>query len=79
MSYYPLWIPIVLLRLILIKTPSHKSGVFLFYIYSYTYQMKNFFIKYRKPIVVILSISILQLIFGFDPKFCLINIIWLFV
>ena len=41
--------------------------------------MKNFFIKYKKPIVVTLSITILQLLFGFDPKFTLINIIWLFV
>ena len=41
--------------------------------------MKNFIIKYKKPIIIITSITILQLIFGFDPKFCIINIIWLFV
>jgi hypothetical protein len=41
--------------------------------------MKELFIKYKKPIIIIVSITILQIIFGFDPKFCLINIIWLFV
>lgn len=41
--------------------------------------MKPFFLKYKKPIIILLSITILQLIFGFDPKFCIINIIWLFV
>ena len=41
--------------------------------------MKNLFVKYKKPIVVTLSITILQLLFGFDPKFTLINIIWLFL
>ncbi len=41
--------------------------------------MKAFFIKYKKPIIITVSITILQLIFGFDAKFCIINIIWLFV
>lgn len=41
--------------------------------------MKAFFIRYKKPIVVLVSVTVLQLIFGFDPKFCIINIIWLFV
>ena len=41
--------------------------------------MKPFFLKYKKPIIILLSITILQLNFGFDPKFCIINIIWLFV
>ena len=35
--------------------------------------------KYRKPIVITTSVIALQLIFGFDPKFCIINIIWLFI
>lgn len=35
--------------------------------------------KYRKPLVITLSVIVLQLIFGFDAKFCIINIIWLFV
>lgn len=41
--------------------------------------MKAFLIKYKRPLVIITSVIILQLIFGFDPKFCIINIIWLFV
>lgn len=35
--------------------------------------------KYRKPLIIILSVIILQLIYGFDPKFCIINLIWLLV
>ena len=35
--------------------------------------------KHRRPIVITLSVIILQLLFGFDPKFCAINIIWLLV
>jgi len=41
--------------------------------------MKAKFIKYKKPIIITTSVIVLQLIFGFDPKFCIINIIWLFV
>jgi hypothetical protein len=41
--------------------------------------MKQFILKYKKPIIITISITVLQLIFGFDPKFTLINIIWLFV
>ncbi|MFN5620759.1 MAG: hypothetical protein ACK478_05610 [Flavobacteriales bacterium] len=41
--------------------------------------MKQIIAKYKKPIIITLSIIVLQLIFGFDPKFTLINIIWLFV
>ena len=41
--------------------------------------MKEKVIKYKKPIIVISSVIVLQLIFGFDPKFCIINIIWLFL
>jgi len=41
--------------------------------------MKPFFIKYKKPIIITTSVVVLQLIFGFDPKFSIINIIWLFV
>ncbi len=35
--------------------------------------------KYKKPLIITLSVVGLQLIFGFDAKFCIINIIWLFV
>ncbi|WP_289035552.1 hypothetical protein [uncultured Flavobacterium sp.] len=41
--------------------------------------MKQQFIKYKKSIIIATSVIVLQLIFGFDPKFCIINIIWLFV
>ncbi|MEY2739796.1 MAG: hypothetical protein RL259_1705 [Bacteroidota bacterium] len=41
--------------------------------------MKEIIIKYKKPIIITTSVIILQLIWGFDPKFCLINIIWLLV
>jgi hypothetical protein len=41
--------------------------------------MKKWLTKNKKPIVIISAVFILQLIFGFDPKFCIINIIWLFV
>lgn len=41
--------------------------------------MKAFFIKYRKPVIIISSVILLQVFFGFDIKFCIINIIWLFV
>jgi hypothetical protein len=41
--------------------------------------MKALLLKYKKPLIITLSVIVLQLIFGFDPKFTLINIIWLFV
>ena len=41
--------------------------------------MKQFILKYKKPIIITISITVLQLVFGFDPKFTIINIIWLFV
>jgi hypothetical protein len=33
--------------------------------------------KYYKPIVITFSVAVLNLIFGFDPKFTIINLIWL--
>ncbi|HMG82171.1 MAG TPA: hypothetical protein VK559_03980 [Ferruginibacter sp.] len=36
-------------------------------------------IKHKKKIIITFSIIILDIIFGFDAKFTLINIIWLFV
>jgi len=35
--------------------------------------------KYKKPIVITASLIVLQIVFGFDPKFTLINLIWLLV
>ncbi len=36
-------------------------------------------LKYKKPLIVTISVVVLQLIFGFDPKFTIINLIWLLV
>lgn len=41
--------------------------------------MKRKLIKYKTPIVISASLVILQLIWGFDPKFCVINVVWLLV
>jgi len=41
--------------------------------------MRRKFIQYRKPIIITVSVIVLQLLFGFDPKFCIINLIWLTV
>jgi len=41
--------------------------------------METWFYRYRKPAIITVSVITLQLAFGFDPKFCVINIIWLFV
>jgi hypothetical protein len=41
--------------------------------------MKQKLIKYKKPLIITTAVIVLQLIFGFDPKFCIINIIWLLV
>jgi len=39
--------------------------------------LPSWLIKYKKPIVITLSLVLLQWAFGFDPKFTLINLIWL--
>lgn len=41
--------------------------------------MNSVFQRYKKPIVITASVILLQVFFGFDPKFTIINIIWLFV
>ncbi|MES2554595.1 MAG: hypothetical protein V4604_00515 [Bacteroidota bacterium] len=41
--------------------------------------MKAFIIKYKKPLLITTSVVVLQLIFGFDAKFCIINMVWLLV
>lgn len=41
--------------------------------------MRTFLLRHKKPVVITTSVIVLQLLFGFDPKFCIINIIWLFV
>ncbi len=35
--------------------------------------------KHRKPIIITTAVIVLQLLFGFDTKFCIISIIWLLV
>ncbi len=35
--------------------------------------------KYKKPIIITISIIILNIIFGFDWRFTIINLIWLLV
>lgn len=35
--------------------------------------------KYRKPIVITLGITILNLVYGFDARFTIINLLWLMV
>jgi len=41
--------------------------------------MIEYLIKYKKPIVITTALIILQLFYGFDPKFTIINLIWLMV
>jgi len=41
--------------------------------------MKDKFIKYRKPIVMTVGILVLNIIFGFDARFTIINLLWLLV
>ncbi|HRH69974.1 MAG TPA: hypothetical protein PLB89_10745 [Flavobacteriales bacterium] len=41
--------------------------------------MWSFVRQHRKPIVITSAVIVLQVLFGFDPKFCAINIIWLLV
>lgn len=41
--------------------------------------MLQFWKKYRKQIIILSSVVVLQCVFGFDPKFCIINVIWLYV
>jgi hypothetical protein len=40
--------------------------------------MKAILIQHKKPIIITTSVVALQLAFGWDAKFCIINLIWLF-
>ncbi len=40
---------------------------------------KAWAVKYRKVILITTSVIVLNVVFGFDPKFTIINIVWLFV
>jgi hypothetical protein len=39
--------------------------------------MKDFTFKYKKQIIITLSVIVLNVLFGFDAKFTIINLIWL--
>ena len=44
---------------------------------DYKNYMETFIKKYKKQIVITSAVILLQVIFGFDPKFTIINLIWL--
>ncbi len=39
--------------------------------------MKEKIIKYKKPIVICVGVIVLNLIFGLDIRFTIINLLWL--
>ena len=41
--------------------------------------MKTLIIKYKKPIIITLGLTVLNLYFGFDARFTIINLLWLLV
>jgi hypothetical protein len=41
--------------------------------------MINLITKYKKPIVITIGITLLNLVFGFDARFTIINLLWLLV
>lgn len=41
--------------------------------------MKAFLKKYKKPILITATITVLNVVYGFDARFTVINIVWLFV
>ncbi len=41
--------------------------------------MTQFITKYKKPIIIIAGIITLNLVFGFDARFTIINLLWLLV
>jgi len=41
--------------------------------------MDMFFKRYKKAMIITSSVMALQLMFGWDAKFCIINLIWLLV
>jgi hypothetical protein len=41
--------------------------------------MKDVIIKYKKPIIITIGITALNLYFGFDARFTIINLLWLLV
>lgn len=41
--------------------------------------MKTILLKYKKPLVITLGITILNVVYGFDARFTVINLLWLLV
>ncbi|MFM8433073.1 MAG: hypothetical protein ACKOQ6_04355 [Bacteroidota bacterium] len=41
--------------------------------------MKTILFRYKKPIVITTGLIVLNLIYGFDPRFTIINLLWLLV
>lgn len=41
--------------------------------------IKTFIIKYKKPIIITIGITLLNFYFGFDARFTIINLLWLLV
>ncbi len=41
--------------------------------------MKAVIIKYKKPIIITIGLTALNLYFGFDARFTIINLLWLLV
>jgi len=41
--------------------------------------MKAYVLKYKKQLIITLAILLLNIIYGFDARFTLINLIWLLV
>lgn len=39
--------------------------------------IKTFIIKYKKPIIITIGLTALNLYFGFDARFTIINLLWL--
>lgn len=42
-------------------------------------KLKSKLIKYKKPLIITLGITILNVIYGFDARFTIINLLWLLV
>ncbi len=40
---------------------------------------RKYWKKYRKPLVITAGITVLNLAFGFDARFTIINLLWLLV
>jgi len=41
--------------------------------------MRDIVLTHRKKVVIVAAVTILDMLFGFDAKFTIINMVWLFV